>query len=129
MATTNEFGAFLRESRLKASYGLRFFATAIEMQPSNLSNVEHGRIPPPQDPDTLARIAEALGFDEGDSNWQMLFDLAVKHKEAALPADVVRYAGSTPGIPVLLRTIQNTQLSESELRDLADYIRQRYTDK
>ena len=129
MGGIREFGAFLRESRLKSGYGLRFFATAMEMQPSNLSSIEHGRIAPPQSPDTLERIAEALGFDKGSPEWNRLFDLAVKHKEAALPADIARYAGSTPGIPVVLRTIENKKLSEDELRELTDYIRQGYPDK
>ena len=99
------------------------------MQPSNLSNIEYGRIAPPQDHDALARIAEALGFEEGSPGRQRLFDLAIEHKEGALPADVARYAGSAQGIPVLLRTIQNRQLSEEELRELADYIQERYADK
>ncbi len=129
MGKMDEFGAFLRESRLKAGYGLRFFAAAIEIQPSNLSNIEHGRIPPPQAPEMLARIAEALGFEERSAEWQNLFDLAVNHKEAALPGDVARYAGSTPGIPILLRTIQNKKLSEDELIELTDYIQQGYADR
>jgi hypothetical protein len=58
------------------------------MQPSNLSNVEHGRISPPQDLGTLTRLAEVLGFQEGSKERERLFDLAVSHKKSALPPDV-----------------------------------------
>src|SRR3972149_4187260 len=86
------FGEFLRESRLKARFGLRAFAEAVEMQPSNLSNLEHGRIHPPQDPKILTRIADSLGFPKGSQERQRLFDLAVSHKKSALPSDVASFA-------------------------------------
>jgi transcriptional regulator with XRE-family HTH domain len=120
------FGQYLRQLRLKANYGLRNFAIAIEMQPSNLCNIEYGRVAPPQDKETLKRIANTLGVEPGSKEWNILFDLAVKHKEGALPADVAGYASKTPGIPVLLRTIENKKLSREELQDLMDYINRHY---
>ncbi len=120
------FGEYLRRFRLKANYGLRSFATAIEMQPSNLCNIEYGRIAAPQDEETLKLIATTLGLEHGSKEWNTLFDLAVKHKEGALPADVARYGGKTPGIPVLLRTIENKKLSRKELQELADYVNRHY---
>jgi transcriptional regulator with XRE-family HTH domain len=119
------FGEYLRACRLKASYGLRLFAEAVEMQPSNLSNVEHGRIAPPQDLATLTRIAEALGFPEGSKERERLFDLAVAAKRQKLPADVAAFAARTPGIPVILRTLQNRRLSKKEVEDLTRYINRR----
>lgn len=119
------FGEYLRVCRLKAGYGLRVFAEAIEMQPSNLSNVEHGRIPPPQDLGALTRIAETLGFPEGSKGRERLFDLAVAHKRRALPADVAAFAAKTPGIPVILRTLQNRRFSRKEIEDLTRYINRR----
>ena len=125
MATRQSFGAHLRECRLKAGYGLRSFAEAIDMQPSNLSNVEHDRVPPPQDPAVLSRIADTLGLPEGSKERTQLFDLAVAHKQPALPPDVARFAARTPGIPVLLRTIENKRLTREDLTRLTDYINQR----
>ena len=121
------FGEYLRQLRLKANYGLRSFATAIEMQPSNLCNIEYGRTTPPQDKETLKLIATTLGLESGSKEWNTLFDLAVKHKHGALPADVAKYGGTTPGIPVLLRTIENKKLSKKELEDLTDYVNRRYS--
>lgn len=121
------FGEYLRQLRLKVNYGLRSFATAIEMQPSNLCNIEYGRTTPPQDKETLKLIATTLGLESGSKEWNTLFDLAVKHKHGALPADVAKYGGTTPGIPVLLRTIENKKLSKKELQDLTDYVNRRYS--
>lgn len=126
MGRKESFGEYLRASRLKAGYGLRAFAEAIEMQPSNLSNVEHGRISPPQDLGTLTRLAEVLGFQEGSKERERLFDLAVSHKKSALPPDVAAFAAKTPGIPVILRTIQNRKLAKQEIDELTRFINQRF---
>jgi len=126
MARRETFGEYLRACRLKAGYGLRVFAEAIEMRPSNLSNVEHGRIPPPQDLGTLIRTADALGFPEGSRERERLFDLAVAHKQQKLPADVAAFAARTPGIPVILRTLQNRRLTKKQIENLTRYINRRF---
>lgn len=118
------FGRFLRESRLTAGYGLRAFAIAIGMQPSNLSNMEHGRIAPPQELQKLEQMAEVLGFSKGSKQWQRLSDLAVQHKPTAIPPDVATFAARKSGIPTLLRTIENARLSKKDLADLSQYIKE-----
>ncbi len=125
MGRRETFGEYLRACRLKAGYGLRVFAEVIEMQPSNLSNVEHGRIPPPQDLGTLSRIAETLGFLEESKERERLFDLAVAHKKRALPPDVASFAARTPGIPVILRTLQNRKLTKQDIERLTQFINER----
>ena len=120
------FGEFLKKQRLKTGYGLRSFADAIEMQPSNLSNIEHGRIPSPQGQDILTRIAETLGFKKGSKEWNALFDLAVEGKDMKLPQDVTAFAKNNAGIPVLLRTIENKKLTKWELKKLTAYIHENY---
>jgi transcriptional regulator with XRE-family HTH domain len=113
------FGPFLRARRLQAGFGLRAFAEAAGLQPSNLSNLEHGRIAPPQDRAILEVLAELLGL-EGDDRAR-LFDLAVAGRER-LPADVAAFAARTPGIPVLLRTIENRGLNRTELEKVTQYV-------
>ncbi len=122
MARKQAFGVYLRACRLKASLGLRTFAEAAELKPSNLSAIEHGRQPPPQSHLVLSRIADALGLPKDSSDRRRLFDLAVKHKLGTLPPDVATFAGRTPGVPVLLRTIENRRLSKEELKRLTEYI-------
>ena len=121
MAKTMTFGEFLRTHRLKAGLGLRAFAEAAGLQPSNLSNIEHGRIAPPQDREVLNRIADLLNLSEESPERATLFDLAVKGRNR-LPADIAGFAARTPGIPVLLRTIENRGLSQEELAQLTKYV-------
>ncbi len=124
MAQAETFGEFLRAHRLRAGFGLRAFAEAAGMQPSNLSNLEHGRLAPPQEETTLETFAELLGLAAGSAERARLFDLAVAGRER-LPADVAGFAARTPGIPVLLRTIANKGLGKKELERLTEYVNKR----
>ncbi len=113
------FGAFLRARRIVAGFGLRAFAEKAGMQPSNLSNMEHGRIPPPQEQTALESLADLLELSDEDR--ARLFDLAVAGRDR-LPADVATFAARTQGIPVLLRTIENRGLTRAELEKLTKYV-------
>ena len=124
MRNTETFGEYLRTLRLRAGLGLRAFAEAAGMQPSNLSNIEHGRLNPPQDKEAVDQLADLLGLEPGSSGRARLFDLAVAGRDRP-PADVAAFAARTPGIPVLLRTIENRGLSEEELRRLTERIQSR----
>ena len=116
------FGQYVRESRLRAGYGLRRFAMTSGFKPSNLSNIEQGKLAPPQDPDRLAQIADALGLLVASQERQRLFDLAAKARNLALPADVEGYVRRHKAIPVILRTAQARKLTDRQFRDLTDYI-------
>jgi transcriptional regulator with XRE-family HTH domain len=116
------FGEYLRVCRVKAGMGLRTFAEAAGVKPSNLSAIEYGRQRPPQTSMVLGRMADALGLPQGSAARQKLFDLAVAHKPGVLPPDVAAYAGRTPGVPVLLRTIANKRLSRGDLERLTKYV-------
>lgn len=120
--TRGTFGGCLRELRLKAGYGLRRFAVETGFQPSNLSNLERGKLRPPREAERLGQIAEALGLLEGTRDWVRFFDLAADAQKAPLPADVEGYALRHKAIPVLLRTAKAKKLTDREFRELADYI-------
>lgn len=120
------FGQLLKSIRLdEAGIGLRAFAAMIEMQPSNLSNVERDRIPPPASRQAVDRICDALGLADSDPRRAQLFDLAANAANR-IPADVADAVRKQPGVPVLVRTVANKQLSEEKLRQLADYIKEYY---
>jgi transcriptional regulator with XRE-family HTH domain len=120
------FGMFLRQARLRAGYGLRAFAFAVGLQPSNLSNIERGKISPPQAAERLRLMAEALGIIEGSAEWNKLFDLAAQYKEGTLPPDIKEVASSKKGIPILLRTVDNKKLTEKQLRELTEYVNKHF---
>jgi transcriptional regulator with XRE-family HTH domain len=112
------FGAFLKERRLRANFGLRVFAEMVGMQTTNLSSIEHGRRKPPSDPAKLREIAETLGLIEGAEEWSRFYDLASQAAASNdLPADV-RHMAQRRLVPALLRTIENRQLSDEEMEKL-----------
>ena len=108
-----KFGTFLKQLRLRAGYGLRRFATLIEMPASNLSAVEHGRRPMPAE--KLETTADVLGLEKGTEEWNQFYDLG--RQAGKLPADVQQIAGRG-FIPALLRTIDNVQLSDAHVKRL-----------
>ena len=120
------FGGMLKKIRInEADIGLRAFADLINMKPSNLSNIERDRIPPPASRKAIDSISDALGLPHGDPRRDKLFDLAARAKNR-IPADIAEAVKEQPGIPVLVRTVANKQLSENKLRELAEYIKKFY---
>lgn len=106
------FGEFVKRKRLGLGIGLRRFAELIDEEPSNWSAVEHGRRSPPRSEDKLLGIADLLGLAE---ERELLFDLARAGDE--VPADLKRFMKRRL-VPALLRTIDNRNLSDDEIREL-----------
>lgn len=126
MKVRETFGGMLKKLRVEeADIGLRAFANMIDMKPSNLSNIERGRIPPPANKKIVDRICDVLGLASYDPRREKLFDLAAEAKNR-IPADVADAIKEQPGIPVLVRTVANKQLSEEKLKELAEYIKKFY---
>lgn len=127
MAATKEtFGGYVRRLRLEAGYGLRRFATQAGFQPSNLSNIERGKLPPPKDPERLEQLADALGLAEESPERREFFDLAATAHDAPVPADVQQFARRHTAIPVLLRAVESKKLTDDEIRRLAEHIERHF---
>jgi len=120
---TPAFGKILKELRLRARFGLRRFADLVDLEPSNLSAIEHGRRRPPADPERLKEIADALGIVEGSDDWVRFFDAAGRSDQ--FPADV-RHLAHRKLVPALLRTIDNRQLDDEEIGELINEIDKRH---
>lgn len=121
------FGQLLKKIRIEgANIGLRQFAELVELQPSNLSNIERGKIPPPANNETLDRICAALGLSLTDPRRAKLFDLAAPSNSNRIPADIAKIIKENQGVPVLVRTVANRQLSDEKLKELAKYIEENY---
>lgn len=115
------FGSYLRSLRLGAKIGLREFASLINMQASNYSNIEHGKDAPPKNPEKVNAIADNLALGEGSAERIKLLDLAAEYRDE-VAEDVKRAIKANPGIPVLVRTIEGKRLTEGQLRKLTRYI-------
>ena len=111
------FGAYLRQLRLQAGYGLRRFANLIEIKASNLCDIEHGRRSMPKE--YLEPAAEVLRLESAD--WVKFFELARRNDE--LPADL-RKVAQRRFVPALLRTIDNAQLSDADIKALIENIQE-----
>ena len=118
------FGVYLKKLRLRAGFGLRRFASLIEMKASNLCDIEHNRRSMPKE--YLEPVAEALGLEQASPEWNEFFELASNKNE--LPADVEKVA-KRRFVPALLRTIDNVQLSDDDIKQLIDDIQGRRTSK
>ena len=117
IAEKGQFGSFLKAQRLKAGFGLRRFADLIEMPASNLSAVEHGRRSMPADKVMLS--AEVIGLVKGTKDWDDFFDLATAAEQ--IPADVQKIVNKG-FVPALLRTIDNAQLTDDDIKNLIEEI-------
>lgn len=115
------FKALLKSYRIRAGYGLRQFAEMIGEAPSNYAGVESGARNPWRSSEKLRAVADALTLEEGTRDWDAFFFAAGK----IVPPDVERIM-DRPMIPVLLRTVDELQLSEDQLRKLCATLRKRH---
>ncbi|NHZ87216.1 MAG: hypothetical protein GWP19_15305 [Planctomycetia bacterium] len=120
------FGQFIHYMRLNKQFGLRYFAREIGWQPSNLSNLEHGRLKPPQDKNTLLNFAEVLGIDKDSNEYKDLFKLAAQENNKIIPADIEEFVSGKEAIPVLFRTMNDHKFKDGDIRKLIEHIRDHY---
>lgn len=114
------FGQYLKHLRLKSGFGLRRFAALIEIKASNLCDIEHNRRSMPSE--YLEPAAKALGLTRISPEWNKFFDLS--RKADSLPADVQNVVRKD-FVPALLRTIDNAQLKDKDIKKLIDEIQGR----
>jgi transcriptional regulator with XRE-family HTH domain len=76
---SGDFGRILRGHRERIGLTLNALARKIEMDQGLLSKIERGKRPPPQIVPHVQRIAAALGFPNGSSEFREL--LAVAYRE------------------------------------------------
>ena len=85
------FGAYVREVRLSHRMTLRSCAKAIGLAAGHLSNIEHGRVTPPEQP-TILRLAAVLEIPGG----------ALLARAGRLGPDDLHRFWSSPAIPGLI---------------------------
>jgi transcriptional regulator with XRE-family HTH domain len=112
------FGDLLRGLIMEKGLSLRELARRSGMDASNLSKIERGVAYPPQKRENLEKLAKALGL-KGPAK-EEFFQLAA-HVNGIIPEEM-KHVRSNGAIPLLMRTIDKRELSEEQVRALAEMI-------
>jgi transcriptional regulator with XRE-family HTH domain len=116
------FGDFVKSTRLQNNIIARDAASNAGMLPSNFSKMEHGALRPPMDPEKQKRLAVSIGIALGSDEASRFFDLAGS-ATASIPADLADIISREEALPLLLRTIGNKRLGQSEIERLVSLVR------
>ena len=116
------FGEFFKHLRKKKKITLREFCLQASADPGNISRIERGAMPPPQDTDILKRYAKALGIEFGSNDWYIFFDLAAANR-GIVPKDLMSDSEVVRMLPAFFRTLRGQKPTKEEMRKLADKIK------
>ncbi len=119
---TAVFGPLLKEIRVQKRITLREFCKRANADPGNISRLERGIWPPPQDRNILERYANALDIKEASDEWYRFFDSAAADR-GIVPQDIMSEEEVVKMLPVLFRTIRRTKPTEEELNRLVEKLR------
>ncbi len=106
-----KFGTFIRQLRIKQDIGQRELAKKIKISASYLNDIEKNKRPAPK-ADVLKRLSQILKTD-----LKYINDLAGISKNEIAP-DVYDFIKDKPEIISFLRTIKESNLSETDLKNL-----------
>jgi transcriptional regulator with XRE-family HTH domain len=116
------FGDFFKQLRKKKRVTLRQFCIKAQADPANISRLERGAMPPPQDTDILERYADALGIRTGSDDWYTFLDLAAADR-GIIPKDIMSDSEAVRMLPAFFRTLRGQKPTEEEMRNLIDKIK------
>jgi transcriptional regulator with XRE-family HTH domain len=112
------FGNYLKELIYKKNMTLRELSRKSGIDASNLSKIERGVIYPPQKIETLQKLSKALDLEKSEHD--KLIDLAAL-VNGMLPEGMITIK-SNEAIPLLLRAIDDRQLTKEETEKIAEMI-------
>ena len=119
---SKSFGDFFKSLRKKKRITLREFCIKASADPANISRLERGAMPPPQDTDILERYATTLGIKAGSDDWYTFFDLAAADR-GIIPKDIMSDSEVVKMLPSFFRTLRGQKPTKEEMRKLADKIK------
>jgi transcriptional regulator with XRE-family HTH domain len=88
-----DFGALVRKYRERAGLTLYDMQREHGTDPSHLSKLERGALPPFQDPERVEHLADWVGVPERDADRERFRD-AAKLSRGELPEDVAEQEGA-----------------------------------
>ncbi len=116
------FGEFFKRKRMELGLTLREFCRKNGFDAGNISRIERGVARAPQGADLRAKYAAALGIKEGTDDWLNFFDLAAADL-GEIPEDLQDDEKLLKSLPLLFRTVRDSDLSEEELKKLIEALR------
>jgi transcriptional regulator with XRE-family HTH domain len=116
------FGDFFKSLRKQKRITLREFCIKASADPANISRLERGAMPPPQDNEILERYANALGVKKGSDDWYAFFDLAAADR-GIIPKDLMSDTEVVKLLPAFFRTLRGQKPTVEEMKRLAEKIR------
>lgn len=122
MGTSNAFGEFFKAKRQALEQTLREFCLKHKLDPGNLSRLERGLLPPPEDRDVLERYAKCLNLKPGSDDWYTFFDLAAAAK-GRIPQEILEDKDVVAKLPLVFRTLRGKRLTDKALDDLVKKIK------
>jgi len=124
MKTSAVFGEFFKVKRQALGLTLREFCLKHELDPGNMSKLERGLLPPPQDRDVLEKYAKCLQLKAGGDDWYTFFDLAAAAK-GRLPEALLRDEAVVAKLPLVFRTLREKRITDKALDELVRKVRGR----
>ncbi len=116
------FGEFFQTLRQERGLTLRDFCKKAGADPANISRMERGAMPPPEDHEILERYALGLDLKQGSNEWYKFFDLASLTK-GMIPKSIMDDQELVKKLPVFFRTLRGQKPTEQELKRLAEKLR------
>jgi transcriptional regulator with XRE-family HTH domain len=110
-----KFNEAVKELRIQRRLTLRDFCDRVGLDPSNWSKVERGINPPPNDSETLNRLASFFGLDE--QLREDFLDSAVIQR-GELPKDLADNVILQDALPAFFRAARGHELTEEERKNL-----------
>jgi transcriptional regulator with XRE-family HTH domain len=102
MSTSEDFGVLFRARRKALGLSQSEFCRRNGFDKGNISRLERGLVPPPQDQQLLECYAKALKLESGTGEWERFFDLAAV-ATGRVPADLLEDQRAMRELPRLLR--------------------------
>lgn len=102
---TPVFGPLLKGMRIQRRITLREFCRRANADPGNISRMERGIWPPPQDREILERYAKALDLKKGSDDWYLFFDSAAADC-GIVPHDIATDNQVAKMLPAFFRSLR-----------------------
>jgi len=104
---------------------LRQFSLEIEVDPSYVSRIETGKVPPP-DPDALEKFAKALGLAKGSEERNFFIELAKIDKSDIRPElqEILSDEEIVKKLPAFYRIAKKNADPEKQAREIIRLIKE-----